>query len=361
MAGGTSIKVLIVAGWLLGLSAGLSSAACSLDKDEDVIFYPTSAYQTGEGWAIPIHGCILKTGPLSRCRRLLTRLLIESVDLSKKELAASPFERRAKAFLASEVLERPLSVMVGPRIVLLPKSFEDGQFFGTLMLSNAEADSVAVPPGRSNRWISYRLTGCADDSREFKGKSLLPAAQGISVISDIDDTIKVTNVRVRKQMLANTFLHNYLPVPGMTGLYSGWATKNPNYVFYYVSASPWQIFGDLEDFLKKEKFPPGVLVLKRFRASGRQLWSLFESPQAYKLPVLRDLFKRYPHRHFILVGDSGERDPEIYGILAREYPRQVLHIYIRDLGDKRARFAAAFQNVMPLLWTVFKNPEGMPS
>jgi phosphatidate phosphatase APP1 len=61
---------------------------------------------------------------------------------------------------------------------------------------------------------------------------------------------------------------------------------------------------------------------------------LLESPEKFKLKVIGDLFQRYPQRRFVLVGDSGERDPEVYGRLTREFPAQVVHIFIRDVTSE---------------------------
>ena len=87
-------------------------------------------------------------------------------------------------------------------------------------------------------------------------------------------------------------------------------------------------------------------------------FSLFESPVAYKTPVLDDLVQKFPQRTFILVGDAGGKDPEIYGAFARQYPQHVEHIYIRQLnaGETPERFARAFAGV-PLVtnvWSLFR-------
>jgi phosphatidate phosphatase APP1 len=65
----------------------------------------------------------------------------------------------------------------------------------------------------------------------------------------------------------------------------------------------------------------------------------------------------FPKRRFILVGDSGEKDPEIYGALARSQPGRIVGIFIRDVtGDAAARYEAAFRGVPRETWAVFKDP-----
>ena len=94
------------------------------------------------------------------------------------------------------------------------------------------------------------------DTRRFTGRVQLVEPQGRSVISDIDDTIKITGVGDPQAMLANTFLRPLRPVPGMATLYRQWADRGA--VFHYVSASPWQLYAPLADFLAAEQFPAGT-------------------------------------------------------------------------------------------------------
>jgi len=72
--------------------------------------------------------------------------------------------------------------------------------------------------------------------------------------------------------------------------------------------------------------------------------------------VIKPILQRYPRRRFVFVGDSGEKDPEVYGALARQYPGQVLHILIRAVDGETpdaARFRTAFEGLPRERWTVF--------
>ncbi len=86
---------------------------------------------------------------------------------------------------------------------------------------------------------------------------------------------------------------------------------------------------------------------------------MFEKPDKYKLGILRPILKRFVERRFVLVGDSGEMDPEIYGELARQFPRQVERIFIREVrGDTPGsdRYTKAFHGLDPGLWKIFIKP-----
>jgi len=144
----------------------------------------------------------------------------------------------------------------------------------------------------------------------------------------------------------------------MANLYQEWAQKS-RAQFCYVSASPWQLYSPLADFINSNGFPAGVFYLKSFRWKDESFFNLFESPEKYKPGVIEPLMKRFPNRQFILVGDSGERDPEIYGALARNHPEQVAKILIRDVTEEGAgakRFQEAFHHLQPTLWAIFREP-----
>jgi phosphatidate phosphatase APP1 len=178
--------------------------------------------------------------------------------------------------------------------------------------------------------------------------------RGLSVISDIDDTIKISDVTNRRELLANTFLREYKPVAGTSELYRWWATHEVR--FHYVSASPWQLYGPMSDFLAAHKFPGGSMHMKVFRLKDRSALGLLAAQQQYKPEVIAKIMSDFPRRRFVLVGDSGEQDPEIHGALARERKEQVARIFIRHIGSQKtmgARYEAAFKGVPRETWHVF--------
>jgi phosphatidate phosphatase APP1 len=130
--------------------------------------------------------------------------------------------------------------------------------------------------------------------------------------------------------------------------------------FHYVSASPWQLYQPLSEFVRRNGFPAGTFHLKYFRVMDGTVLNLFQSPEAYKPGVIEPLLERFPQRRFVLVGDSGERDPEIYGALARKFPRQIVRILIRDVTGEAAdapRYRKAFDGLPLAQWRIFKEPE----
>jgi hypothetical protein len=325
----------------------------NLKRQQEVVFYPTLAHsaEAGGGWELEIHGCVYDFDQ----RRLALALLREALGL--EGVALTPAENkllteRARLFMVDHKAGKKLVVRIGGQTFTLSKSTANGQFSGTIRLSDSEAQALKT----SATPIQAVLP--ANDPRQFIGALNLFADAGITVISDIDDTIKVTQVHDRKATLRNTFLNPFQPVPGMAEVYRAWAER-PAAQFCYVSASPWQLFLPLSEFVRSNGFPAGMFYLKNFRLKDESVFSLFQNPEKYKPVVIEPLLKQFPQRQFVLVGDSGERDPEIYGRLARQYPGQVIRIFIRNVSGEPAgapRYKNAFRDLPSALWKVFQDP-----
>jgi phosphatidate phosphatase APP1 len=201
----------------------------------------------------------------------------------------------------------------------------------------------------------------AGDARKFTGVAMPLPTNGLSVISDLDDTIKVSEVRDHGALIRRTFLQPFEPVTGMAELYRAWATNGAQ--FHYVTASPWQLHIPLVEFAGSNGFPAGSWHMKQWRLKDRTFRSLFEDPREYKVGNIAPLLWQSPGRRFVLVGDSGERDPEAYAALAREFPKQVAAIYIRDVTGESAaaeRYQTNFAGLPRELWRVFEKPSELP-
>jgi len=142
----------------------------------------------------------------------------------------------------------------------------------------------------------------------------------------------------------------------MAPLFRQWWAEGA--AFHYVSSSPWQLYEHLTEHLADEGFPPGSFHLKAFRLRDHLLRRVLMLRRSGKLSIIRGLFQMFPRRQFLLIGDSGEHDPEIYGSLARRFPQQIAGICIRQLeGQKklRERYARAFRRLDPRLLRVFSD------
>ncbi|KAJ2013772.1 hypothetical protein IWW57_005999, partial [Coemansia sp. S610] len=193
--------------------------------------------------------------------------------------------------------------------------------------SNSTRDKM----GRKRRLVELRgkLFGWPE-SQIVGGLVHLVEPHGVSVVSDIDDTIKASNITAEKRIVLETvFARPMLAVPGMSELYREWYDLGCEY--HYVSNSPWQLYPSLDEFFHKYKFPPGSAHLRSFDPNDLLSVKNYTGTPQLKSDTIETLFAMFPNRKFVFVGDCGEHDLETYTDLARRYPGRVLRIYIRDV------------------------------
>jgi phosphatidate phosphatase APP1 len=300
---------------------------------------------------LTIHGCVFEPDRRTVVLALIRAALgLEHVSLTAAE--SKVFAERARLFMVDHKAGRKIVVKIGDAEFTLPKSEANGHFSTVIHLSDAQVETMR------NLRSTLQVVLPAKDSRKFGGELNFFTNSGIIVVSDIDDTIKVTQVRDRGATLRNTFLELFQPVPGMADVYHVWAQESQAQ-FCYVSASPWQLYSPLANFIRSNGFPAGVFYLKSFRWKDESFFNLFEGPEKYKPEVIEPLMKQFPNRKFVFVGDSGEKDPEIYGALARKHPDQVAKILIRDVTNESSeakRYQDSFSELPPTLWKLFREP-----
>jgi phosphatidate phosphatase APP1 len=118
----------------------------------------------------------------------------------------------------------------------------------------------------------------------------------------------------------------------------------------------------VEAFLSQAGFPHGTLHLRPFSVRHTLIESIYADDGAHKRRSLERLLADFPRRQFILVGDDTERDPEIYGDIARANPGRIKKIFIRDVvgaGGALPRFKTAFAGLPEGLWKVFTEPHSL--
>ena len=348
------VNAAIVPCALLLLSARLSAA--ELKRDESVIIFPAVASRTAESnhWTADLHVWVGELEPRGLSLAGLRKALGLATDLSAEETAV--FNERARWFLADNERGKEVAVRLGERTVNVGPTDANGHAHTA---AKFEATWLGNVDGNASRSVTLKLTVASSGAGQTQaGELSLIEPKGLSVISDIDDTIKITEVRDREAMLRNTFLRPFRPAPGMAALYERWRT-NDHAQFHYVSASPWQLYPALAEFRRTNGFPAGTFHLKTLRVKDESFLDLFQSPIEYKLGVIEPLIAKFPQRRFILVGDSGEADPEVYGEVARRHPQQIERILIRDVTGEDAnaeRYRAAFRDVVREKWRIFKEP-----
>jgi len=336
--------------------ATVTAFASELKRDDTVIFFPTLGRPIATGWELEIHGLVFE----SENHRLLDAVFRRAIGIHERELTAvekSTFEARAQFFLVDNERHRRITIRLGGQTVPLTASAPNGHFSARLRFTSEELQQLGLACG-TNAPIMFQTTSADQRVHTYSGEVYLLQDTGLSVISDIDDTIKISQVLYHKALLRNTFCRPFQPVLGMAAVYQSWA-KNAGAQFHYVSASPWQLYQPLAEFVRNNQFPEGTFHLKTFRVKDQTFFDLFRSPERYKLGVIEPMLERFPNRRFVLVGDSGEKDPETYGVLARKHPQQIAKIFIRDVTHKPAdasRYEKAFRGLPKDQWKIFQQP-----
>ncbi|MCI0745384.1 MAG: App1 family protein [Verrucomicrobia subdivision 3 bacterium] len=331
-------------------------ASAGVREDERIVFFPTYAFQTKAGWMLNVHGWVYEPEE----RPVLGVMLRRAIPIDRDKLTSAErlvYRERTRYFLPDNERGKLIAVQAGALRRTAPPTQANGHFKMSWQLSDAQFDAFGI----TNGMISVAALLDANDARAFTGAIHVLSNRGISVVSDIDDTIKVSEVRDQEALLLNTFCRPFKSAPRMAKLYAGWQAQGAQ--FHYVSASPWQLYPALAEFVRTEGFPPGTFHMKALRLKDSTFLALFNDPIAYKLAVLEPLIAAFPDRKFVLAGDSGEKDPEIYAKLAERFPTRIEAVLIRNVtGETRqaSRYRAVFRRIPSEKWHVFTEPSEIP-
>ncbi len=196
------------------------------------------------------------------------------------------------------------------------------------------------------QWLPIRLKLIRpEDSRaEATGQVyILPRSARYGVISDIDDTVVFTGVSNKLMMIWRLFIQkaaSRVAFPGVAAFYralhQGAASRQEANPLLYVSRGPWSIYEILEEFFRLHRIPVGpILFLRDWKLSYYRL--LPPKAKKHKFELIDCILSLYHSLPFILIGDSGQRDPEIYTEIVRKHPGRILTIYIRNIGSNSER------------------------
>jgi phosphatidate phosphatase APP1 len=335
------------------LASTASLRASTLRPDERVILYPALASRTAGGVELEIHGHVCEPEK----RRLLTGALQKAFGLDEERLTpaeAALFLERCRYFMVDNERGKKLRARLEDDPLTFGASAANGHFHLRHLWTASRARNQ---PPTEDGVITELILFAGGEDRPAPLEVHFLTETGLSVISDIDDTIKISDVLDKSALLKNTFCRPFKPVEGMAEVYRGWE-RAAGARFHYVTASPWQLYAPLAEFTRSNGFPAGSWHMRDFRWKDGSALKLFASPERYKPGVIEPLLRKYPKRTFVLVGDSGEKDPEIYGALARKYPRQIARIFIRDVtgeDPEAPRYRRAVREVPAARWRVFQH------
>ncbi|PFH50839.1 hypothetical protein AMATHDRAFT_3576 [Amanita thiersii Skay4041] len=183
------------------------------------------------------------------------------------------------------------------------------------------------------------------------------------VLLDIDETIKVTK-GLKFGTLQNTFLEKPQPIQDMPELYASLSKPLDSPIFIYVSASMVQLYPFLRGFIH-DWFRPaiGPVFLRKF--TFKNVFGIFSFPRSkealnYKLSVIDDIHGMYPNKKFLAVGDSTQKDPEVYATAFVKYENWITCIWIPLVDNTKKsdkRFKTAFAKVPQDRYRLFTDSE----
>jgi phosphatidate phosphatase APP1 len=242
--------------------------------------------------------------------------------------APAPTPRSRRAVLRATIarfltVEVPGAVVAvhGPGVVAQIRADRDGYLDAVL--------DVAEPLSPGWHRFELRLRDGAAASAQVL---VVDPAARIGLVSDVDDTILETGLTrgiefIRAALL--TPVHDRTPLPGAAALYRALVqpADRPPWPVFYVSTSPWNLHEMLLEFVVLRRFPLGPLLLTDWGPSRSGLFRI--GAQEHKSGLVRRMLEEHPRLGLVLVGDSGQLDPEIYAGLAREYPDRIRAVYIR--------------------------------
>jgi phosphatidate phosphatase APP1 len=203
-----------------------------------------------------------------------------------------------------------------------------------------------MPSDVSWHEMELSLDSPADERAATIGEFYTPLSSArYGVISDIDDTVVYTGVANTAMMMWRLFAQgaeSRMVFPGVPALYQAFHAGrdgdqgNP---LFYVSRAPWSIYQVLVEVFRRNRIPHGpILILREW---GMKRGSLLpRRAKDHKRDAIRHILDMYPDMRFVLVGDSGQRDPEVYNRILREHPGRILGIYIRDVSNTPERSEA---------------------
>jgi hypothetical protein len=317
------------------LKKRLRHSFSNLKPGQQAVLFPGLGYYDTRrnAWRAHVHGRVFDVSRIPLGTRILLKGLKRAMRASPEQVASETFQHRIGGFLAAPGRRRRIVLKIGKKAYRLRgRTKTSGGFYSTVDLPESWEEQAVIADTPGSQKVLEAALRLPGRQGAVKGMIHMVPREGLSVISDIDDTIKFTDATRKREMLANTFLRPFELIEGMASLYRHW--QELGCCFHYVSSSPWQLYGPLAELCELGEFPNGSMHLNYFNVRSEMLKRFRPLRRNKKVCIIINIFRRLPDRKFILVGDSGEKDPEIYRFLARRFPEQVKAIAIRELPER---------------------------
>ena len=322
---------------------------------ESLLLVPSVAFRERglvSHWKLYNQGWYYKENP---AQAFLMEKFIESIigqDLDLDRIKMITAEGKKRQNLCINGLNRSMCTMTD----------DDGRIKNTFTLTNDEMELFRQLDGNGGK-VLYQVSP-VHQSLHATGEIYLCDDHGLTFISDIDDTIKITGVTSQTETLINTFSGQFKAVPGMSDIYREWAERY-NATFAYLTASPDQLYPFLRAFFDREGFPSGSAHMRHYTWFDRNFIEFFLSMNYIqsKTEILQMFLDNTRNRTFVLLGDIFQKDPDIYANIYAQYPNRIGKIFIRKHADDlpgEERLQILFRNIPRDKWATFENGTDLP-
>lgn len=311
---------------------------------------PQYANYTDQGWNVRFHGNIYKQPNTSQAdlNDLANKFLI---DTSISQLPASQADQArnvtAEIFVVQQGNVNVSAIEVGP--------FQGGpgetQNVTLPYETTPEGDYDVFVPINSNGLMAgnetqeiQKLSTQVSNTTEGNATAYLVPNEGITVISDIDDILRVTKIWDPKEGLLNTFARPFMQWENMPTIYANWSQSLPNTHFHYLTTLPEQVTRNYEQFIY-DTYPAGSFDTRPLNFSD------VSETLSVREFLLVKIFETFPQRKFVLVADTSNSDVmRDYPKMAKNYPNQLQCIFLRntsatDPSDKFPYDTSGFQGI----------------
>ncbi|MCE2791780.1 MAG: DUF2183 domain-containing protein [Blastopirellula sp.] len=338
----------------------MSHSPAQSETGPRLVPFPSFGHLDPDGhWRLNVAGIVRQPYAATLSKRMLIGMLGNVMQASDEERSSLRFRRRVTSFVMDGAHGLSVRCRIGSQIYQLKRrTHRNGHYFGWVAPEPRVLAELAPQAVQESGLSRLNLEVSVDSELSGTTTVELIPPRGISVVSDIDDTIKESSIRDRRELLANTFLRDFRAVSGMSAVYRSW--QELGLPLHYVSSSPWQLLPWIEELLQAQQFPPGSLHLRNFRLRTHMLQKVIRFRRSGKGAAIRLLLKKFPQRRFVFVGDSGEKDLEIYRKLAGSHRSHALGIFIRDLAEhpiERERLARCRASLPDLRVETFRTAE----
>jgi phosphatidate phosphatase APP1 len=229
--------------------------------------------------------------------------------------------KKVKQLVNHEVKNEKLSLVIGGEVY---ENVTDNEGYFEFEINNSNA------PWKNHENIEIYLDEL--NVSIHASAFIIDASIKRGVISDFDDTVVVSGVTSKLELVKNTFFKNYKQRELVNGMKEHFSTilNTKNTPLFFVTGSPKQLYGAIHRFLNYHGFPKRTLITKK--AHGDNADPLFDQ-LSYKVEKIEKLIELFPQIKWVCFGDSGEKDAEVYSKLLKEHPKQIKAIYIRNVDS----------------------------